>query len=969
MDKEKETPQGSRRVPWYKMNTGNTWPSEFFTPEEWASVVEGAETVDKGTRLRLFQEGLDKFESLGEITDEVEYIGLNQLYYKIKLYYSLMEQTTVAQKALEKIRTKVYKIRGQFVSKTPEPPLPSEGAGADKAETEVRSKDGGQNPQMTSARFLTAEQVARVGSVFEAEEWAEVVEEAVQRDTEARDASLRRLCDEFGMVVDESWKPQMVAGQIISPDTFREGLRLFYKAELYQCLMGDPEETREAFLLVQQGLQKAEIHNQEVRLRQDATSPKVVLRQPTLVPGSGPQSEVGGEAQVVVDRKVGIVLDDLKGLTMDPRFETTSLLSELIQDSVRSNGLLDNEESSLAGILSRFGKKRLGMLRQAYQAVRADEEGRHAAYLGILTQWEDNFEHYTTINSSTRSVSRSSAAASPGRSIYQTPVVKEPLPHLQRSTDRPLGVFNQFATFKPRFTNDYVGGSHQPRPQENFEPRFPGRSFTRQSPLAHFVGIDNSNVTEGPPGEVRTSTIRAGIMGEPTTQPYKAKARPGTLGEGFGTGTGSVPQQQQAARAAASSGAAAMGTTVGQTDQGNVPDNQLTQAQIQMQMMRLMDQVCDKLSNSDQGAGRSLTRLKFPDLKAEKFNGEESKFLPWLLNFQEMISLDKNLSDHYKVVLLKQHLSESVKEQLKFTGNSLGFNQALDILLRKYARPGKVQDEYRRKIQQLKGPSSAHDYAGLEKTILETRKYLNALELLGQSPETVDYLVRDKLMSLLPAQMENRFRDFLFSMHGNWYPTELHSTVIMDAMETFAERHKDTKMARESTNRSGNGSTQGQGQKAGGRGATQSQNPPTSQPNTTMVTTTDQTEKQKWCAMCQVRGDHNTTNCKKYETVEDRRRRFKELNLCWNCAGTHAGGVNNCKSTWRCGAKTGDKVCRAKHHRALHTRAPIGAGGGPPQGGTAQGGTDAGNTENAGQNQQQNGQSGNGRRRVDQHPA
>ena len=75
MDKEKETPQGSRRVPWYKMNTGNTWPSEFFTPEEWASAVEGAETVDKGTRLRLFQEGLDKFESLGEITDEVEYIG------------------------------------------------------------------------------------------------------------------------------------------------------------------------------------------------------------------------------------------------------------------------------------------------------------------------------------------------------------------------------------------------------------------------------------------------------------------------------------------------------------------------------------------------------------------------------------------------------------------------------------------------------------------------------------------------------------------------------------------------------------------------------------------------------------------------------------------------------------------------------------------------------------------------------
>ena len=967
MDTIEETPKGSRRAPWYQQNIQRTWPGEFFAGDEWARIVEVAEAKDKGSHLRLFQEMVGKFWELsetlteqsveGEIQDTSEYVQVNRLYYEIKLHNSLMEQTAGSQREMEKVKAQIKKVRNHFVSKDPIPPHQPDGTSAVGAVGGV-AETGTKPKEKVGARFLSAEQFARVSSAFDADEWAEVVSEAVKLDGEAKDGILRRLCDEFGVLLNESWEPQIMADLEISSDALREGLKLFHKVNLYQELLQNPEETRQAVLNVQQGLQRGEAHNKKIYLtyeQQDTDSQRVLLRQPTLLPGVSQQTESE------LDKKVQGVLEDLQMLTQNPDVETTHLLAELIHNSVSSSGLLDHEEVTLAGALLKFGRKRLGMLRKAYQAYQPGEgeEDRHANYLGVLGQWENHFEQYTIIRTPSRTGSHSSVtAASQGHSVYQTPLNKEPLQHLERSAERHLGVFSQFATnaecFKPRFTRDYQGRSDPSRPPENFEPRFPGRSFTRKSPLARFVGIDQSGLPEKPPGGIGSSPFCAGAREEHHTQPYRARVGPGTVGQGFGEITGSGPGQTAAGRPAAASGAAAPGAAAGLDNTVNVPDPQT----MNMQMLQLMNQVCDKLSrnNGEQGAGRSMTRLKFPDLKVEKFTGDESKFLPWLLSFQELLSLDKTLSDNYKVMLLKQHLGEGVKEQLKFTGNQLSYSKAMDILLRKYARPGKVQDEYRTKIQHLSGPSHNHDYKGLERMILECRKCLNALELLGQSIESVDYMVRDKLMKLLPAQMDNRFRDFLFAMHGNWYPTELHCTEIMDAMETFAERHKDSKISKESM-RSGGGTTQGQNdKKSGGQRTTSNQNPATSQSKTTMLTTTDQATKQKWCAMCQVRGDHNTTNCHKYETVGKRRRRFEELNLCWNCGGTHDGGVNECKSTWRCGFKTGDKICKAKHHRALH---PTRAGGGPPEGGSG-----AGNTGNGGQNQSQSGQAGNGQRRA-----
>ena len=433
------------------------------------------------------------------------------------------------------------------------------------------------------------------------------------------------------------------------------------------------------------------------------------------------------------------------------------------------------------------------MLRRAYQAYQPgedeDDKNRHAAYLRVLRTWEDEWEQTTTIRTIARTPSRteshsSSNAASQGRS----PTVREPLQHLRTSTDRPLGVFSRFQppTSGAGSMRQALGAEGNIRQMGTGGDRR-GQAFTRPSPLAHLVGIE----PKGPPEGIRPSPFRAGIR-DPTTTQYQARVRPGTLGEGFGTVTGSVPHSTPHMGTAMGVGpeadlppGGAAGHPAGAPGSGGAtvaPDG------FHHTLVRMMDQICDKLA--DNGPSRS-TRLKFPDLKVTCFNGDEAKFLPWLLSFQELISLDSKLSDHYKVVLLKQHLGEGVKEQLKFTGNQLSYAQAMDILLRKYARPGKVQDEYRRKLQQLTGPSSSNDYKGLEALVMSTRKYLNALELLGQSVESVDYLVRDKLMDLLPAQMESSFRDFLFAMYGMAWPTELHCTEIMDAMETFAERHKD----------------------------------------------------------------------------------------------------------------------------------------------------------------------------------
>ena len=130
------SPEGSRRCPWYKINANNTWPSEFFTEDEWAGIVEAATAGNQGTHPQLFKEIAGNFWELseqlteqpieGEIPDTTGYVGANQLYYELKLHYTLMEQTTDAQKTMEGAKKQIDRIRGHFASN---PPHPS-GAGA-----------------------------------------------------------------------------------------------------------------------------------------------------------------------------------------------------------------------------------------------------------------------------------------------------------------------------------------------------------------------------------------------------------------------------------------------------------------------------------------------------------------------------------------------------------------------------------------------------------------------------------------------------------------------------------------------------------------------------------------------------------------------------------------------------------------------------------------------------------------------
>ena len=214
--------------------------------------------------------------------------------------------------------------------------------------------------------------------------------------------------------------------------------------------------------------------------------------------------------------------------------------------------------------------------------------------------------------------------------------------------------------------------------------------------------------------------------------------------------------------------------------------------EMQMAMLHLMDKITEKLDDISGGTPqRSTTRIKFPDFRASKFHGDETKFLSWLLDWTELLKLDPGLSDHAKLILLKQHLSSEVKQQLLFTSSdSLPYEDCMAILLSKYARTHSVRRAYRRKIQELTGPASNSDYRGLDRMLMETKKIMNALELLGQTTLEVGVLIQDALIDKLPNRMYGELIRFGFSNTGRDVKS-MEATELIMVLETFAQIQED----------------------------------------------------------------------------------------------------------------------------------------------------------------------------------
>ena len=985
-----ETPTGHRRLPWYQEPAAQERILRFFEPEEWQTVVEEAEALEKRAHLQIYEEkqeelgkvflAIGKQEKDGNNIPDDLYNELNRLYYIIRIHYTLMEHTDKAKDSFDQMCEAVQKVRQQYQESGQATDLAGAAAAATGA-TGAIPKTG------TWAWFLTPKVIKMVESAYGADEWTELVETAEAENIETRKQKFQGHCHEFAGRFNNEWVALIEANEAIGEDSLKEGQRDYHAAQLYKSLIGEGGDTATTYKEVVDGMQMAEVHNlklSDAERERDAASARrqeSPLKPAKLVAGRGSndandsvpteaeqigimtqnidrigkkysnhwgfteEKERNEQARTVnFDKKAWSVFEEIRQLTMDDDFEPTQPLTELLVSHTRDRGLLEHERQAMAAILTQFTHKRVDALRRLLVVHQQQQRSPlTGAVLKLVGEIDDDFGSFTLVTPRRTPSEEFAVFGAEGLMLSEetmAPTRAQPKPEIRAQG---LSAFHQYAVPQPLQHlrraqmvgppyNRFMGPSNLSQPLARaVQPQ----AALQDSPLAKLIStprpirgvrpspffpdpatpIPGMVPPTGPPPTatnpfediVRGPPKRRTTVGTPEA-PAGATGRLTTPGASMAAATGMATA---AAMGAATATAATSGLAAAETKDAAI--------------LQFLAQLTDKITADS--ASRSTTRIKFPDFKSGTFSGDETKFLPWLIDWTEMLRLDPGLPDHAKVILLKQHLSPDVKEQLRFTSSdTLGYEECMQILLNKYARTHQVQRAYRRKIQELTAPTSNNDYKGLDRMIMETKKTMNALELLGQSTMEIGCMVKDNLMDKLPSNMYAEFLRFAYHSTGR-DPKALDVTHLLTVLETFAQLQEDVQNHKPEKSTNSTGRTGGRGQNE--RNNRREENR-TEMRQTTMATTGGNSTVEPYCALCQAR-DHWAQNCSRYRTPRERRNRFNERKLCYVCARTHIGMAKECQARWNCGAKLKDSRCTERHHIALHDYY---AAAGPRQGGS-----------------------------------
>lgn len=942
-----ETPRGTRSRKWYEYRPGDEGigPFAVYEKTEWEAEVDAAKAANKVDQLHHFMECVDEFDSFlaGGIQEAInqdlpiedkEVVEARRLAYRVKLFYDLAAPSDTNQTICERVRTAIREVQLHHLAHTR----------AAEAAVVEESKRAAAAATALSEEQKSEEDASRSSSAAgHTSPAAGHTSPTTRLAPEKTDMPRSRSQEEENEIQRLGNQVNRLRLQYENKNRERENTMRQYEEG---AVGGDRREYND-------------IGGSGLPPRGDGTRKREVIE-------FTPRSQTSR-----TDRRVEAVLDDFVLITRDPDYQPLQPLGELIID-IAKGGLVPSGDPQLACLLTRFGLHRfqqLCHLLTKYQKKHCSSFGNQV--LEVVLEIADDFGSFATMPSlqvqQPTEGRRLSAEESTAR--YSTPM---PLQHLR---NRPAPSFG--APFD-RFPGANIPGQGLFRMAGVVQPPQPS---VYDTPLARLVGTPQSQrpMAQTFPGPRSPLPGMGGVMPPPTSFPEnfpRAESASAPEQDAYYP----LPARQLGTpRFEPSIDASATRTPLGRASQraptweerrpgtiGAATAREVEQTEDPHRtMMRLMTKFADRLDAMGEGSGtRSTTRIKFPDFRASTFHGDETKFLPWLVEFTDMLKLDKNLSDHAKVTLLKMHLSSEVKEQLRFTSSdTLPYEECMAILLAKFARPYAVQRSYRRKLQNMTGPSSANDFKGLDRMIMQTKMITNALELLGQSTDQVGVLIQDVLLDKLPNGMYSSFIQFAFHQTGR-DPKALDVTQLMGIMEVFAQLQDDVQthnrtdrntnrpdMSGENRRRSGG---RGREERSGGQGRDEK----SSDRQTTMATTNDNPRRAKYCALCQSR-DHWADGCKKYVSPDERRERFVELKLCFKCGKPHSGGLAACTSTWRCGAQLNEQRCTRNHHICLHEWYMNRAAGGPPEGGNRQN-ADRGRSQSGDRSSSRNGDRGKG---------
>lgn len=272
---------------------------------------------------------------------------------------------------------------------------------------------------------------------------------------------------------------------------------------------------------------------------------------------------------------------------------------------------------------------------------------------------------------------------------------------------------------------------------------------------------------------------------------------------------------------------------------------------------------------------------KLPKLTLRSFQGNLTGWGAFWDAYKAAVHSNASLSNAEKFAYLSSLLEGKAKEAI--AGLSLtdaNYDEAVSILEGRFGDKEKIISAHMNAFMTLECVHMDHHTHDLRRLYDKVEANIRGLEALRVKPESYGALLTPVLVKKLPAELRLNLARKIPS--AEWS--------VVKIMKLFKEELEARERAIPVDSRSRSKPIPGQKGTQSGTYTSTSSNPIS-------------------CCYCGQEG-HSSTNCKKFVSVDDRKRIIRESNRCFNCLRKgHVGST--CRSLSTC------KNCRGKHHTSI----------------------------------------------------
>jgi hypothetical protein len=276
-------------------------------------------------------------------------------------------------------------------------------------------------------------------------------------------------------------------------------------------------------------------------------------------------------------------------------------------------------------------------------------------------------------------------------------------------------------------------------------------------------------------------------------------------------------------------------------------------------------------------------KVNLPKLSLTNFAGDILQWQGFKDSFDAAVHSDDSLGNIQKFQYLRKHVEGEAARAIEgLSLTNANYEDAIDILTKRYGQPHKVNSAYMTALWKLEEPSGS--IASLLSFHDSVESYIRGLKTLEKNEDTFGDLLVPIIIEKLPASTRCQIaRD---NGDDAWTIAKLRTAIrkeieAMQAGQSALHEIPDTPATAAFV--------------------------ATTHPRTQRQSTPKQPRGQPKCAFC--KNSHRSVDCNIVKGTEKRKEIVKRDRLCYNCLGPHR--ASDCTSKFRC------KNCKQKHHTTI----------------------------------------------------